>query len=548
MADFCFARSSERVALQESFNITRVAMLGRLGLGLGALVLTALGVGCATAVSVTTTGGDGGATGTGGSPGVGGAMVDAGVDVMVDSGPQGPCVTAEDCAFASDTCNVGTCINGACQKTPVNEFGGCNDGLFCTENDVCQSGKCVGGPMKSCPASGSCNVGTCDEAAKACKSAPGNDGDQCDDNDPCTLAGVCVNGTCSKGSPIDCSVFNGPCSVGTCDPMLGCKPSPLNDGSACDDGMSNPCSTGQCMQGNCQPVAANEGGPCSDNLFCTVNDHCQNSVCVGGGPNPCAPPGGCYIASCDEFNQACTAVPGNDGAACDDFNTCTKNTTCLNGACINGVADNDGAMCDDSSTCTSATTCSAGVCGGGVGPTVYFADDFHDNSKGWLLGPEWQIGPAMASQGGAFGADPATDHSPSSDNGVAGVVIGGNENPVVHGYYYIESPPFDTSTAAGSVILGFQRWLNSDYDPFMHNRVEVYNGSQWIVVWMSGPSPGIQDSPPSGLGWTFQQFDLTAYKNTAMKVRFGYDIGQSGVYTIGSWNLDDVLVASGACP
>jgi hypothetical protein len=528
-------------------------MLRRLSLGVGALVLAGIGIGagCATAVSVNSTSTGGGGDGSGGTPGVGGSggavVIDAGPDV-VDSGPSGPCTSAADCASQVDTCNTGTCINGVCEKMPANEFGACNDGLFCTENDVCQAGKCVGGSMKLCPSADGCNIGACDEALKTCKNVPGNDGGQCDDNDPCTLAGVCVSGTCTKGSPIDCSVFNGQCSVGICDPVMGCKPSPLNDGSSCDDAKGNPCSTGQCTQGSCQSVAANEGGACNDNLFCTINDHCQNTVCVGGGPNPCAPPGGCYIASCDEINDTCTAVPGNNGAACNDFNTCTKNTTCLNGACTAGVPDNDGAMCDDGSTCTSATTCAAGVCGGGVGPTVYFADDFHDNSKGWLLGPEWQIGPAMASQGGVLGADPATDHSPSADNGVAGVVIGGNENPTLHGYYYIESPPFDTSAAAGPVILGFQRWLNSDYDPFMHNRVEVWNGSQWIVLWQSGGPPGIQDSPPTGLGWTFQQFDLTAYKAAGMKVRFGYDITSGGVYTIGSWNLDDVLVASGACP
>jgi hypothetical protein len=97
-------------------------------------------------------------------------------------------------------------------------------------------------------------------------------------------------------------------------------------------------------------------------------------------------------------------------------------------------------------------------------------------------------------------------------------------------------------------ILEYQRWLNSDYDPYMHNRVEVYNGLQWIVLWQTGSAPGIQDSPPQGLGWTFQQFDLTGYKNTAMRIRFGFDITQAGVFNVGSWNIDDVLVASGACP
>ena len=61
-------------------------------------------------------------------------------------------------------------------------------------------------------------------------------------------------------------------------------------------------------------------------------------------------------------------------------------------------------------------------------------------------------------------------------------------------------------------------------------------------------APGIQDSPPTGTGWTYQQFDVTAHKNAGMRVRFGFDIASQGVYTIGSWNVDDVQVASAACP
>jgi hypothetical protein len=44
------------------------------------------------------------------------------------------------------------------------------------------------------------------------------------------------------------------------------------------------------------------------------------------------------------------------------------------------------------------------------------------------------------------------------------------------------------------------------------------------------------------------QFDVTAYKNANMRVRFGYNIASGGVYTIGSWSVDDVLVASAICP
>jgi hypothetical protein len=403
--------------------------------GVGALLLIAAGAGCGGKVIVDATG-SGGASTTSSAGGEGGAgPVDAGPDV-VDSGPPPFCSSAADCISLNDTCNLGTCINGDCTKMPVNEFGTCDDGQFCTENDVCQDGQCAGVAQKACPSPDSCKIGVCDEALKACKAVAGPDGSECKFNDACSLSGVCQGGICGKGSPIDCSSFDGPCSKGVCDPVNGCKAALVNDGALCDDG----------------------------------------------------------------------------------------------------------------SSCTSGSTCKAGLCGGGTGPQVYFADDFHDSSKGWLLGPEWQIGPAKASQGGVFGADPATDYTPSADNGVAGVVIGGNASLPIHEYYYLESPAFNTSSVVGPVILGFRRWLNSDYDPFMHNRVEVYNGVQWEVLWQSDSAPGIQDSPPEGLGWTFQQHDLSSYKSATMKIRFGFDIQQGGVFTVGSWNLDDVLVSSGACP
>jgi hypothetical protein len=30
-------------------------------------------------------------------------------------------------------------------------------------------------------------------------------------------------------------------------------------------------------------------------------------------------------------------------------------------------------------------------------------------------------------------------------------------------------------------------------------------------------------------------------------VRFGFNVGSSGVYTCSGWNIDDVLIATGTC-
>ena len=488
-------------------------MTGRLDFLGSALViggaLAAFGSGCARSVEfepVTTS--DGGTGGAGGSGGAGGATTTSSTSTTT------ACISAADCAYLSGPCVVGTCINGSCTTTPGNENAACDDGLYCTNGDSCHNGVCVGGPPSSCPGLDACHVGVCDEATKSCKQQPGNNGAQCDDGDACTYFGTCSNGACAKGPPIDCSFFDDICTIGVCIPGTGCTSEPKNDGFPCDDG-----------------------------LFCTMNDVCSNGLCTGGAPMQCAPPGGCFVGSCDEANDTCTSVAGNDGTACDDGSPCTANTTCVAGVCTNGTPQNDGAACDDGTSCTMGETCSAGACTGGQGPTIYFADDFKDASKGWILGPEWQIGPAMASIPGQGFPDPSMDHTATADNGIAGVAIGGNAQTMLHPWYYLESPAFDTANAQGSVILGFYRFLNSDYDPYMHNDIEVWDGSQWVQIWVTGPFPGIEDSE-----WTYISHDITAYKNAAMRIRFGFDITSGGVFTIGSWNVDDVLVASGACP
>jgi hypothetical protein len=508
-------------------------------------------VGCAAGV----TGGgfdedDEGGGGQGGESSGEGGSGSGGFDAAASSSTGAPssCTEASDCGFLASSCTIGACVNGVCQRVASNEFGSCDDGLYCTEDDVCVARECAGGLPKFCPSLDSCHLGVCDEELKTCKNIAGNDGAQCEDGDACTNTGQCVAGACKKGSQIDCSIFDGACSIGACDPAVGCKPIPKNNGAACDDGKASPCSTGQCVEGACTSVAVNNGGACDDGLFCTIKEKCNNAKCEGGEPNPCAPPGGCWIASCDENFDQCSAVPGNNGLACDDGSNCTEGSVCNNGACQGGAPVNDGAACDDGSVCTTGESCSAGLCTGGTGITIYFSEDFADNAAGWTLGPEWQIGFATASVGGAHGADPAVDHSPTADNGVAGVVIGGNASQNLHSYYYLESPVIDTSVAAGQVHLGFYRWLNSDYDPFMHNSIDVYNGSQWINLWTTGQFPGIEDSPPNGAGWTFVTHNLTAYKSAQMRVRFGFDVASGGVFSIGSWNIDDVLIAEQACP
>jgi subtilisin family serine protease/Ca2+-binding RTX toxin-like protein len=169
------------------------------------------------------------------------------------------------------------------------------------------------------------------------------------------------------------------------------------------------------------------------------------------------------------------------------------------------------------------------------GFTTFFSDSFANNNNGWTLGTEWQIGPATVSTGQIYGnPDPGVDYTPTTDNGVAGVVIGGNASTALHDFYYFTSPIINTSTA-NNLFFEYARWLNSDYTPFIQNTVDVFNGSSWVNLWSSGESPGVTDD-----AWTPQKFDISTYKSASTQIRFGFNVGNDGAYTVSSWNIDDV--------
>ncbi len=347
-----------------------------------------LAAACATGVSIDRNNNDGDG---GSSPTPDAGPGDAGTDAALPPDAMIPCSSASDCAPFNDVCNVGSCVNGLCEKQAANQYGSCDDGLFCTENDLCVDGACVGGTQVFCSSLDSCHLGVCDEDLDTCKNIAGNDGGQCDDGDLCTASGICSGGTCSKGPPKSCALFNSNCSVGVCDPAVGCKSQPVNDGSwcdngdftgcsqgqcqagncigipqnegaFCDDGKFDPCSQGQCTAGTCVSNPVNDGQGCDDGFFCTINDVCTQGVCAGA-PNPCAPPNNpCMVGVCDEFSWTCTSMPGNNGMACDDENFCTGGEACSNGQCVGGQPANEGVACDDANGCTAGTSCAGGTC------------------------------------------------------------------------------------------------------------------------------------------------------------------------------------------
>lgn len=282
-------------------------------------------------------------TDTGGAGGEGGSTSSS----SSSSGSAGSCSKKEDCAALDDACNEGNCLNSTCAKFPRADGLLCDDGKFCTLSDACKAGVCTGQP-RICPNVGPCVVGVCDLATDTCSGAPGNEGQFCVDNDPCTEAAECVAGQCVGTIPVDCSFLDDQCSFGVCDPNVGCVVQPANDGF-----------------------------PCNDFIFCTATDTCQSGSCVGV-DSPCKPNANpCQIPSCNEFDVSCSYIAGNNGAACDDKNLCTSGEKCNNGQCNGGAPANVGSACDDNDGCSPTSNCDAnGNCAGNSPILQCIAGDF----------------------------------------------------------------------------------------------------------------------------------------------------------------------------
>jgi hypothetical protein len=123
-------------------------------------------------------------------------------------------------------------------------------------------------------------------------------------------------------------------------------------------------------------------------------------------------------------------------------------------------------------------------------------------------------------------------------------VCGNNPTGSTSPFTYATSPSVDVSTAP-ALILTFYRWLNTDSAGWMTSTVDVFDGSSWVNLYSNptGSAGIVTDS-----AWMKVSYDVTAHKNAAFRVRFGYAIVDAGVYAMSCWNVDDVMLSSVACP
>ncbi len=220
----------------------------------------------------------------------------------------------------------------------------CNDGLWCTDNDVCTAGTC-GGSERDCSDETACTHDSCDEINDMCSHTPDDlecdDGLWCNGQETCDVELGCVGGTLVDCSQYDidevATCFNNPDSINfTWDYGAGFI-------SICND-ETDSCTTGsQSLTHTCNVSCGAE---------CDSIHGCTNSTCCETYDDYCT---GMKLTEYDSdkvmdstnVSDSC-ANSCTEGCACTDCDAdCSPPET--NTYCVKGICD---AQCDSNDDCT----------------------------------------------------------------------------------------------------------------------------------------------------------------------------------------------------
>lgn len=437
----------------------------------------------------------------------------------------GPC--GVDCSkFETPQCTIAVCNTGqalgqlnTCVVVPSPKGTACDDGKFCTTNDICDDGACAGGTLNSCGfPPDPCSAVICYEETKSCDTAPVNDGAACTPKDLCQVNGVCHIGDC-QGEPKDCTF------------------SPLNECNtvACDP------TTGQCVG---TPDPEKEAAPCLlTGDLCSIKKTCVAGQCAGNTPKDCSAfTVGCHVGVCDDANGFCGPSPAPIGTSCTDgISECSVGACDAKSECHASTGPN-GISCNDHNACTKADTCMAGACSGAsiTGCLLYLQEGFEVCPHGWTFGGDWQCG-TPANVG------PLTAHT---GIGVIATQIAGlysvNQS---FSTTVADSPPIDLTQATNPVV-SFWAWDYTEGGTFdgWNLKASINGGQSFTDVTAVTPaySLTIASKPAwggdhSADGWKTYSADLTAFAGHSIILRFAFR--SDGATVFPGVYIDDIVVA-----
>lgn len=210
---------------------------------------------------------------------------------------------------------VGACAGGNCPTVP-----GCETSVTCDPDHVCVEQVCEG-------VAWICGVDATGNYVWQRSSAP------CDDNDPCTVGDLCLEGKC-RGTLMECN-----------------EPPP----NSCVDTATLRAwgSDGFCQEGSCVYT--------SSDISCAQG--CSDGKCIGA---PCTgvtcdkPPSACHQSpgTCDPATGQCSYPAQPSGSPC------TSDDPCVTGATCDAAGQCTGTTIDCTRPHTSGGTCVQGTCQG----------------------------------------------------------------------------------------------------------------------------------------------------------------------------------------
>jgi len=442
----------------------------------------------------------------------------------VDAGPCGiDCSKLETSQCTIAVCNTGQVIGplNTCVVVPAPKGTPCDDGKFCTIDDVCDdNATCGGGKQNQCGIIPEpCSSVICYEESKSCDVAPVNDGTSCTPKDLCQTNGVCQIGECI-GEPKDCTF------------------SPLNE---CNKVSCDP-ATGKCIG---TPDANKDNNPCVlTGDLCHVNRACSAGQCVGGAPKDCTAFNvGCQIGVCDDTTGVCGPAPAPVGTSCNEgVSECQVGACDVKGQCLPSSAP-DGTACNDYNACTEAEVCMAGECVNGKALsscTHYLLNGFEACPDGWTFAGDWQCGIPD-------NVGPTTAHIGSGviATQIAGVyhVNQGFSNSIA------DSPIIDL-TSATNPMLSFWAWDHTEGGTFdgWNLKISTDGGQTFNTVTSVSPPYNLSllgqpawGGDHSADGWQNHAADLSAYVGQSVILRFAFR--SDGATVFPGVYVDDFVVA-----